>query len=369
MSTIQILTFEQIDQYVDHLSRQLPEPGIDGILWQPCSADEPIDKVKLKSKISERWSTKPGIGNWEVAWGLIEGDKIVGHIDLIGSSQPAFSHRAKLGMGIEQKFRSRGFGKLLMKAALDWARSQEFLSWVDLEVFAHNPVAIKIYQSFGFKPVGKTLDRIRVGSQSIDDWHFVLNLKSELGLPEGFSIKECNSDEFHQLVGRHSETIFDESELNMRPRSFMSEIEKNHLEELAFGNDRQFSLYLVVFFKNQLAGWTYGYQDNQESFCMLSSAILPEFRGRSLYSTLLDHIVDRLTARGFQRIWSSHKMTNNKIIVPKLKKGFIITGMRVSDRVGTIVELTLFTNQTRKKIMDFRVGRRPDQEIKDIFKI
>lgn len=177
MKKIRQLTTQDIDIYVDHLSRHLPEPGIDGIISQPFPADEPIDKERFRKKILERWATPPGEGAWEITWGIFEGDSIIGHLELIGSAMKALQHRAKLGMGIEAKYRSQGNGRLLMEIAIAWAKSQDSLSWIDLEVFAHNKVALKLYKSFGFKPVGKTIDRIRVNNQSIDDYHFVLNLK------------------------------------------------------------------------------------------------------------------------------------------------------------------------------------------------
>ncbi len=36
----------------------------------------------------------------------------------------ALSHRTKLGMGIESKYRSQGYGRLLMETAVTWAKSQ-----------------------------------------------------------------------------------------------------------------------------------------------------------------------------------------------------------------------------------------------------
>lgn len=175
---IRQLRVQDIDNYVDHLSRHLPEPGIDGIISQPFPPDEAIDKEKFRKKILERWSANPGEGAaWEVAWGLFEGSTIFGHLELVGSAMAALQHRAKLGMGIESKYRSQGYGRLLMETALVWAKSQEFLFWIDLEVFAHNKVALKLYESSGFTVVGKTIDRIRVSNQSIDDYHLVLNLR------------------------------------------------------------------------------------------------------------------------------------------------------------------------------------------------
>lgn len=367
MEKIRQLTTQDIELYVDHIARHLPEPGIDGIIAQPFPSDEPIDKDKFRKKILQRWSVTPGQGAWEVAWGIFEGNTIVGHLELIGSAMEALQHRAKLGMGIEAKYRSQGYGRRLMKAAITWAQSQEFLNWIDLDVFAHNKVALKLYKSFGFKPVGKTIDRIRVNQQSIDDYHFVLNLRGRL--PQGFSIEHCAPDRFKNIVGKLSETIF-EDQLSAWPKEFLPPEELENLKRLNEKYQNNLSMHSVLFYKDKLAGWSFGYQDTRESFLMANSAILPEYRGKNLYSLLLEEVIDHLKQKGIQRIWSHHTMTNSHILLPKLKKGFSITGLHVNDMAGTLVELTYYTNPTRRKILDFRVGQnRPDDELKKIFKL
>lgn len=367
MEKIRQLTAEDIEAYIDHLSRHLPEPGIDGIISQPYSSNEPIDKDKFRKKILERWLVNPGQGAWEVAWGIFEGNRIVGHLELMASSMSALQHRAKLGMGIETKYRSKDHGRLLMERAISWAKAQEFLNWIDLEVFAHNKVAIKLYKSFGFTSVGKTIDRIRVNQQSIDDYHFVLNLKGRL--PQGFSIEHCDSEQFNSIVGKLSETMF-EDKMSARHRDFLPPEELEMLKSLNEKYQNNLPMHSVLFYEDKLVGWSFGYQDTRESFHMTNSAILPEYRGKTLYSLLLEEVIEHLRKKGIQRVLSYHSMTNNYIILPKLKKGFLITGLHVNDMVGTLVELTYYMNPIRRKIMDFRVGQtRPDEELKKIFKL
>jgi RimJ/RimL family protein N-acetyltransferase len=53
--------------------------------------------------------------------------------------------------------------------ALEWAVAQPSLAWIDLQVFAHNLRARKLYESFGFREMSVTKDLFRVNGQSIDD--------------------------------------------------------------------------------------------------------------------------------------------------------------------------------------------------------
>jgi len=75
-------------------------------------------------------------------------------------------------------------------------------------------------------------------------------------------------------------------------------------------------------------------------------------------------MVQEVTQLGFQRIYSRHRATNNAVLIPKLKAGFVLTSLEVSDAFGTMVHLTYFSHPLRRKILDYRVGQiQPDQEI------
>ena len=88
------------------------------------------------------------------------------------------------------------------------------------------------------------------------------------------------------------------------------------------------------------------------------------------YSELLKANIEIQTAKGFQVIYSAHIATNNAILTPKLKAGFVITSLEIEERFGTRAKLSYFTSQLRKKIVDFRVGFiRPDEELKNILKL
>lgn len=58
-----------------------------------------------------------------------------------------------LGMSILEEFRGRGWGRRLMDAALDAARSRDIVK-VELEVFPENARAIALYASAGFEIEG-----------------------------------------------------------------------------------------------------------------------------------------------------------------------------------------------------------------------
>jgi RimJ/RimL family protein N-acetyltransferase len=66
------------------------------------------------------------------------------------------SHIGVFGITITQKYRGKGFGKLLMKLILEQAsKNLPKLKLVTLEVFAENKKAIYMYEKFGFVEYGK----------------------------------------------------------------------------------------------------------------------------------------------------------------------------------------------------------------------
>ena len=75
----------------------------------------------------------------------VSGDQVIGWCDILVGSRPGFTHSGLLGMGIMQSFRGMGIGRKLLAAALDNARAKN-LERIELEVFASNKVAIKLYE-------------------------------------------------------------------------------------------------------------------------------------------------------------------------------------------------------------------------------
>ena len=173
------LKSDQVEIYIDHLVRHMPEPGFDGKHSQPYSLLGPLSRSEYSAEvISNRWNTEPTIGaSWEVAWGLYSDNQIVGHIDLRSRGFAAISHRARLGMGIEKSFRGKGAGRRLLSTAIEWAKAQSFLYWIDLQVFDHNKSAIALYESVGFQRRGLIEDALRVDDVMINDAQYTLKLR------------------------------------------------------------------------------------------------------------------------------------------------------------------------------------------------
>src|SRR5688500_13685227 len=82
--------------------------------------------------------------------------------DLVASAgiyrmtQPKFLHRAQIwGVFVAEPYRGRGFGRAVMTAAVDVARTWPGVVFVDLAVSANLPEAQSLYVSMGIESLGR----------------------------------------------------------------------------------------------------------------------------------------------------------------------------------------------------------------------
>lgn len=89
---------------------------------------------------------------------------------------------------------------------------------------------------------------------------------------------------------------------------------------------------------------------------MQNSAVLEGFRGQGLYAALLEAVLDKLGQEGFQVVTSTHHPNNAAVLIPKIKKDFVITAMHFHERFRSLVELKYIYNQDRRKLFHRNLG-------------
>ena len=172
--SVRMLRLHDLERTADHLEAHMAESGRDGdAIFTP---QEHFDRERFMARREQWWIAPVGDGDWERAWGVFQHDALVGHLDLAGEGIPGQGHRARLGMGLVRAARRQGHGTRLMRAAIDWAREQPGLAWIDLGVFGDNLGAQHLYERFEFQRIGVKRDRFRVQGQSIDDIEMTLRL-------------------------------------------------------------------------------------------------------------------------------------------------------------------------------------------------
>lgn len=93
----------------------------------------------------------------------VKDNTVIGWCDIVPRTPKGMRSVGILGMGIIKKYRGQGIGKALLHRTIRQA-AEIGLKKVELEVFASNEVAIRLYQKFGFVFEGRrmrarTLDR------------------------------------------------------------------------------------------------------------------------------------------------------------------------------------------------------------------
>jgi RimJ/RimL family protein N-acetyltransferase len=74
---------------------------------------------------------------------------VVGWCDIVRMRLEGFHHRGHLGMGLLPPYRGRGLGRELAVATIERAKRMG-MERIELEVFASNTLAIRLYERLGF---------------------------------------------------------------------------------------------------------------------------------------------------------------------------------------------------------------------------
>ena len=181
-----------------------------------------------------------------------------------------------------------------------------------------------------------------------------------------YTVGRIDPKEFRPAFDELRPRVFADT-LSYDPRTIWTEAETEALSRLRSRMGDVFELVLGIYRGEDLVGWSMGWQEDAATYKMVNTGILPEHQGKGIYKAILPRTLEILKQEGFQVVVSYHNATNNAVIVPKLRAGFIISGFEVSDRFGLIVRLAYYFNETRRRIMDVRVGQaRPDAEIRRI---
>ncbi len=100
----------------------------------------------------------------------LNGD-IIGWADILPRDLPVMRHVGLLGMGVVAVHRGKGIGSELLEKTLTHAFDSG-LKRIELEVYASNASAIKLYQKFGFELEG-TKRNGRIVNDAYEDVHFM----------------------------------------------------------------------------------------------------------------------------------------------------------------------------------------------------
>lgn len=191
-------------------------------------------------------------------------------------------------------------------------------------------------------------------------------MQADLGF--GVAVKTIEKPQYDEFRAMHEPAIFP-NRFDINCTSAYTSAEQSSIDTLGANLASFYDLRLGFFSNDQMIGWSYGIQHNADTFRMVTTGILPEFQGKGIYSSFLKSYSQHIQDKGFQVLFSRHYATNNQVIIPKLRFGFIVSGFEISDQYGLLLWLSYYFNKTREKVMHVRSGfQQPDAEVASIIR-
>jgi GNAT superfamily N-acetyltransferase len=175
----------------------------------------------------------------------------------------------------------------------------------------------------------------------------------------GYTVRALDLPEWAELFNARVREFFANS-TTIDVEAVYTDDERATYRDLNARLANMYRLQWAIEFNGQAVGWTFGHQERDGIFLMRNSAIAEGHRGKGLYTALLPRIIEHVRAAGFRLIKSQHHGSNTAVLVPKLKAGFIITGITMSDKHGVLVELTYPLNEQRREFLRYRIGESPN---------
>jgi RimJ/RimL family protein N-acetyltransferase len=95
--------------------------------------------------------------------------KIVGMLNATKGSRKRVQHICQFGISIQESYCNNGLGSKMIEKLLVWARQDEHIEKVCLEVFAHNERAIHVYEKLGFITEGRKEKHVKFEDGTYSD--------------------------------------------------------------------------------------------------------------------------------------------------------------------------------------------------------
>lgn len=172
-------------------------------------------------------------------------------------------------------------------------------------------------------------------------------------MTNSISFKVITADELARIQGLHFSKVFANRassaayEVSSEHKSLISERLKKYCP---------WELMIGVYDGNEPIGWHVGYATDAETYYMKNSAVISEYRNKGVYSSLLNFVMGEIHREGFQVVTSIHHGNNPAVIIPKLKKGFVISGSHFHEKFRFMIELKYFFDSERKKAYGKSMG-------------
>lgn len=137
----------------------------DVLLRLPADKQETVDEYRKKMQKKQ--------DNGGLTLIIERKDEVIGFLSFSRSSYKRLYHTGSFGISVKPECSNLGAGTELLSYLIKWAKEQEGLEKINLDVFSNNKPAIHLYQKLGFEEEGKQVNQIKLKDGSYADILFV----------------------------------------------------------------------------------------------------------------------------------------------------------------------------------------------------
>jgi RimJ/RimL family protein N-acetyltransferase len=92
---------------------------------------------------------------------------LIGFVMIYGQDMRVYSKTRNIAIAVIKKYWGLGVGSALMSQAIDWSKKNK-VHRLELDVWANNDSAIRLYEKFGFKKDGLKKESILINKKFVD---------------------------------------------------------------------------------------------------------------------------------------------------------------------------------------------------------
>ncbi|MGH2538751.1 MAG: GNAT family N-acetyltransferase [Candidatus Promineifilaceae bacterium] len=138
------------------------------IVSDPRVARTTVQLPSMEFAETQAWLATSQPGRYRLV--AAAGGRVIGSGGLTVNQNPRRAHSAKFGLIIHPNYWNQGIGTALTAAALDLADNWLDMRRVELDVFTHNPAAVRVYEKLGFQVEGTRRAVVFQGGQFHDEF-------------------------------------------------------------------------------------------------------------------------------------------------------------------------------------------------------
>ena len=129
------------------------------------------DNLKSPDDLWREQLQKSHNGEGGVMFFAKKGDKLVGMIGAFWQDKEKTRHIGNIfGVYVSSDYRGKGIGKQLMEVILNYLDAMPQIEKIKLGVVTRQIPALKMYEKYGFKHIGKLKKELKVGDDYYDEY-------------------------------------------------------------------------------------------------------------------------------------------------------------------------------------------------------